>query len=159
MTHKSFLSTTTMLALLVLTTLAPRAYATRIFAGSECQIFNPSVITSIPVYDFAGIANDSSAVDDLTVVCPVVRDNTSNTNGTSDFTVRVVSSGGNSVLCALYSLDEDSTLVDVHLETTTSGTPVTLNLDVNLSTNKGYYNMVCTLPPGAAVFNYRIKEY
>jgi hypothetical protein len=55
-------------------------------------------------------------------------------------------------------LDEDSTLVEVNTDTSSSSVPVTLDIDVNLSANKGYYNMVCILPPGATIFNYRIKE-
>ena len=145
MTHKSFIYTATILALAALAT---SAYATRIFAGSECQIANPTQITGIPDYDFAGLSNDATAVDDLVVVCPVVRDNTASTTGTADFKVRVVSNGSDLVVCTLYSLDEDSTLVEVNTDTSSSNVPVTLDLDVNLSANKGYYNMVCILPPG-----------
>jgi hypothetical protein len=156
MRHKALIYTATMLVLTALTT---SAYATRIFAGSECQVFNPTQVTGIPDYDFAGLSNSGAAVADLTVICPVVRDNTSNINGTKNFTARVASNGSDLLFCTFYSLDENGTLIDVNTQSTTSGVPVTLNLDVGVSANKGYYNMACTLPPGTTIFSYRLEEF
>jgi len=156
MTRTAFMYTTTML---LLAALATSAYATRIFSGTACQISDPTKVTGIPDYDFAGMFNDSTAVDVLYVTCPVVRDNTSNTNGTRAFQVTVMSNGLVDVVCTLYSLDEKGVYVDSRVNTTPSNVPATLDLAVNLSAQRGYYNMICSLPPGGKIFNYMLWEY
>jgi hypothetical protein len=156
MRHKSFLYAVMML---VLTALATSAYATRIFAGAECQLQDPINVSGLPEYGFGTILNGFGAPGDVNVVCPVVRDNTSNLNGTADFTVRVVSNGADFVLCSSYSVDEDGTLIDTVTASTNSNVPVTLNIDLAISANKGAYSMRCVLPPDSMIINYRLKEF
>ena len=156
MRHKFFIYAA-MMTMLVLTALATSADATRIFAGAECQLQDPSQVAATPEYGFGTIENSSTIT--LNVICPVVRDNTSNTNGTQNFTVRVVSNGNDDVICTSYSTDEDGQLIDNVTATTDSNVPETLNIDLSLSADKGTYSMRCVLPPGSMIINYRVNEY
>jgi hypothetical protein len=157
MRHKVFIYAA-MMTMLVLTALVTSAYATRIFAGAECQLQNASQVAATPKYGKEGTIENSSGIT-LNVVCPVVRDNTSNVNGTQNFTVRVVSNGLDDVLCTSYSTDENGNLIDNFTDTTNSNVPETLNINLSLSAAKGTYSMGCELPPGSKIFNYRVHEY
>ncbi len=83
------------------------AYAgqdSKIMAGSACQFIDPGKQTS-PSFAFDGGNITNTSPVDATVVCPVVRDNVNNTNGTVAVTMRVRGGSGKGVLCTLRSRD------------------------------------------------------
>ena len=70
-----------------------------------------------------------------------------------------MSNGSDDVICTSYSTDEDGQLIDNVSANTDSNVPVTLNIDLSLSADKGTYSMGIVLNPGAMIFNYRVNEY
>lgn len=94
------------------------------------------------------------------VVCPVVRDNTDNTNGTDSYytDVRVYNAGG-TLWCYLDSSDETGALRNWDYRSTTTTGYVALENDLNTSYVRGYYNLYCSLPPNSRIQGYRIGEY
>ena len=156
MRHKVFMYAT-MMTTLVLTALVTSAYATRNFAGAECQLQDPQAVIDRPEYGFGTIENTSP--NTLNVICPVVRDKTSNVNGTQNFTVRVVSNGVANVICTSYSTDDNGVLINNAVGITNSNMPTTLNINLTASAANGTYSMKCVLPSNSKIFSYRVNEY
>jgi hypothetical protein len=90
---------------------------------------------------------------------PIVRDNTQNTNGTSLAFVNVRSAGGQALDCRLASRDKNGISIENKAASTTSSTPVSLNVDVNASAVLGTYALDCLLPPNGAILTYDIDEF
>jgi hypothetical protein len=146
------------LATLALAALVNSAYAqdAKTFSGVECQPQFPDLAANY-YNTFFGVQNVGT--DTLWLTCPVVRDNVTNTNGTSAFKMRVSSNGFDALECTLYSLDMDGNIVDLNSDATTSDIPVSLDLDVATSVANGYYAVTCDVPPFGRVYGYKLKEY
>lgn len=95
-----------------------------------------------------------------TVVCPVVRDNTENTNGTYwGALVHIENPLNRTTECTLYSMDEFGVLIDSDTDSTGSAGNQTLVMDVDVSVPVGFYGIHCSLPFGGGVYSYEVREY
>ncbi len=107
-----------------------------------------------------GAFNPASQNKFIFVTCPIVRDNTQNTNGTALAFVNVRSSGGQSLSCNLVSRDKNGNFIAQSPNaSTTSSSPVSLNVDINASAVLGTYALSCQLPPGGEIKTYDIDEF
>ena len=91
-------------------------------------------------------------------MCPVVRDNTENTDGTAGALVHVFNVANRNLTCTLYSLDPFGVIIDSDSSTTGSSGNQTLYLDVDLSVLGGFYGITCDIPSGAGVHSYEVRE-
>jgi len=122
------------------------------FLGAEAGDFNRASVN--------GITN--VAAGNRFVVCPIVRDNVLNTNGTRSVVMRVQSSGGATLTCTLESygvFGTFGTALESNSGSTTSNTPAFFVLDVDVSSRGGFYALFCDLPPGGSVISYRVNEF
>jgi hypothetical protein len=136
---------------------SPMATDRKVHNGSMCQpVFSEfgDDITS-----FSGGIINRSTNNFVSVICPIVRDNTQNTDGTALAFVNVRSSGGQSLNCTLVSRDKNGIFIEEKSASTTSSTPVSLNVDVNASAVLGTYALSCQLPPGGTIMTYDIDEF
>jgi hypothetical protein len=95
----------------------------------------------------------------ITIVCPIIRDNTSNTDGMG-FSMKVVNSTGNTFTCTLQSFDETASVVK-SVSRSTSGVGYQVlewNHSLDESTVDGSYQVWCTVPPGAGIILLRPSE-
>lgn len=93
------------------------------------------------------------------VTCPIVRDNTTNGNGT--FSAQLVGSNataGTRFYCALYSMRDDGRFVMATGSSFTRAGNFTLNLDVNGSPFNGVYTIYCNVPSKSRLHSYRWAE-
>jgi hypothetical protein len=108
----------------------------------------------------AAVINTSNTTD-RTVTCPVVRDNTTNTNGTGDVWVYVNRSNIaiNQLSCTFYGTraSDGVTLFSVIRSTSAVG-PVRLTIPVPNSVAGGPYNLLCSLPPQSIIYAYLVPE-
>lgn len=145
---------------LVLLSSSVTATDQKIYSGSMCQArVHSEDVESLNRSSF-GLAN-SSYTHAIAVTCPIVRDNTLNTNGTRFAQVRVLNRRGGNFPCYLSSLTRDGGFIERGVDVTVGAsiTPVVLNVDVNSSAALGYYTISCDLPPRAYILNYLIDEY
>lgn len=108
---------------------------------------------------FTGGAFNADPTKFIFVTCPIVRDSTQNTNGTSLAFVNVRSAGGQPLSCELVSRDKNGLFIASRSAFTTSSTPVSINVDVNASAVLGTYALSCQLPPNGAILTYDIDEF
>lgn len=140
------------------------AYAgqdSKVMAGSACQFTDPAEIIFEPDISFAFSDGRIRNIADVgvTVVCPVVRDNIKNTNGTLVLTARVVSVNNQNVLCTLTSRDRFAKFIRDDFAVGGTNGPQSVTLDVNTSVASGSYELTCLLPPGASVLTYQLTEF
>lgn len=131
-------------------------YDSKTFHGSECQALEGSHVSDFNYYAnrVYNIGSDTS-----TITCPIVRDNTTNTNGTYGTEIYVNNVAGQKLSCKLYSYSSHGVLVESSYKSTTAGGNQTLYPNVNLSKNMGNYSLVCELPKGASLYSYKVKEF
>ena len=136
----------------------------KIYSGTSCRTSLGRAAADLDAY-YYGVKNISSTTT-VRVMCPIVRDNTQNKNGTwsapfaSGVYVRVHNPvSGLVTRCTLYSLGTYiAPFVSGSASTNAQGDR-TLFLDVNSSTAGGQYNLECHLPPQARLYNYWVNEY
>ena len=92
------------------------------------------------------------------IICPIVRDNTVNTTGTARVYVYGYNPGG-SFSCALYSYSSHGVWQQSNSAGTGAVGNFTLSLDVNLSTNSGFYTMSCAMPRNSRLYSYKWIEF
>ena len=151
----------------VLTTLAlavwiPPALAgdRKTFPGSACQRWG-NINAEIAATDGGGVMN-SSFSSTYTVSCPIVRDNTLNTNGVTEFEVYGYrdSSTTTALSCIFYVTNaEDGTTYATRSQTTSLRGDFQLTIPVTKSIADGFYNMLCTLPPRSKIHGYIMSEH
>lgn len=124
--------------------------------GSMCQPAAGSTAASL--FASTSFARNNGAAA-LRVVCPIVRDNHFNANGTLSAHVRVHSPSGAPIYCALASHDANSNTVASTTDISAGNFIQWLFVDVNASANNGHYAIRCTLPPNGRVLFYRIGEF
>jgi len=93
------------------------------------------------------------------VVCPIVRDNTKNNNGTLGVYVNTFNVANRTLECTLYSADRFGLIIESDLNSTSNSGDQTIYLDVNNSVDRGYYAFSCELANGAAIRSYEVREY
>ncbi|WP_145998558.1 hypothetical protein [Methyloterricola oryzae] len=111
--------------------------------------------------DFSNVGFDmfNIATAKRSVVCPIVRDNTSNLDGTFSVRVHVNNAANKTLTCTLYSNSQYAVPIDSNQASTSATGDQTLFLDVDLSEEGGYYGINCSLPSGTAIRSYEVREY
>ena len=146
----------------------PSAREGKIYPGNACQPILGSQNVHFMFHKW-GIRTLEKSPNPLWVTCPIVRDNTLNDNGlwtlnstlTESVLVRVFNtSEGKKLECQLVSLSKFS--IDKAWDTANTVQPG--NQELGLSVRKsepggGAYALICSLPPGAKLFNYWVREY
>jgi hypothetical protein len=155
------LSLSTALAALCLAATQPVAAAdNKAYPGSMCGPFSGAPDIEADGGN-AAVINTSNSFD-RTVTCPVVRDNTTNANGTGTVWVYVYRdpAAANSLTCTFYSTraSDGVTLFSPSALTNAAGF-ARLNITVPNSVAGGPYNLVCSLPPQSKIFAYLVPEY
>ncbi|MES9969877.1 MAG: hypothetical protein ABW092_07555 [Candidatus Thiodiazotropha sp.] len=96
----------------------------------------------------------------LYVDCPIVRDNTENTNGTYAVYVNVTNPPRTTMVeCTLYSYSSTGSLLESYTDKTPLSGNRVLYLDVDYSSVGGYYGITCLLPSLGSVISYEVREY
>ncbi len=93
------------------------------------------------------------------VVCPIVRDFASNTNGTAKVVVRAKSPNKEPLACALVSYAPGGNVIESDFAVTTQATPASLLLDVDAGAVNGFYTLECQLPPDGFIYSYQVIEH
>lgn len=134
------------------------------YNGNQCEAYhhwdipnvqNQGIVQSAPI---VGAGTHISGSLPAWVLCPIVRDNTTNIDGTLGVDVYIKNVAGQSYQCQLVSVRPNGTTVDSNTKSTTTAGEQTLVLDVNGSVNGGSYTLFCNLPSGAWLFSYRVRE-
>jgi hypothetical protein len=137
------------------------AYAgqdSKTMAGSACQFTNPlQVVNPSFAFDGGNITNTSAV--DAVVVCPVVRDNIKNTDGTVAVSMRVRGSSGRGVFCTLRSRDRFGAFIKDSFALGGINGPQSMTLDVSASTDSGSYDLNCILPKFGKILTYTVTEF
>ncbi|MEM7250620.1 MAG: hypothetical protein AAF493_04320 [Pseudomonadota bacterium] len=98
------------------------------------------------------------------VVCPLVRDNTANTNGLDSIEVKIYNPvAGVEFSCSIRSYDEFGGFIDDDFDATTQQGNQTLEMSLAASEVDGYYVMTCLMPPvgtyTSKIYSYTYREY
>jgi len=142
-------------------TFGTSAYAgqdSKILAGNACQFADVTTIVN-PSFAFDSGRILNTADIPVSVICPVVRDNTTNTDGTLAVQVRVNGGNDQDVLCTVTSRDRFAKFLRDDFGVGGKDGPQTITLDVNTSVASGAYELTCLLPPRGAVLTYQITEF
>jgi hypothetical protein len=130
------------------------------FPGSSCRTWG-NVNAEITGTDGGAVLN-ASFTSAYTVSCPIVRDNTTNTNGTSDVSVYGYRDGSTTTsLSCIFKVTSASVGTDYYsLSRATSLTGnIMLTIPVTTSQSGAFYNMLCILPPRSKIYGYIVPEY
>lgn len=133
----------------------PEFFDNKTMPGNACQAMYGSQSNGLNHY--APFLHNT-ANDNLRVTCPIVRDNTSNGNGTWSANVYGWNPPGANFFCSLYSYSTHGALQQVALANTGVAGNITLSLDVNNSAFNGFYTIYCSLPGNARLYSYRWAE-
>jgi hypothetical protein len=131
----------------------------KIYPGSMCESFDGS--SDVKKTGVSAIIN-SNYTFNRTVYCPVVRDNTTNTDGTGDIWVYVYRSsyGTGALTCTFYSTSAtDGAIVNYYSKSTSAVGAIKLTIPVPNSTAGGPYDIVCVLPARSEVYTYQVLEH
>lgn len=131
-------------------------YDAKTYPGIACEA---QAVTEID--QFSNIAFDMVNADNgkRTVVCPIVRDNIQNTDGTYGAYVNVNNPANRTTECTLYSYDKFGSLIDSNDSSESDAGDHTIVLDVDVSAEGGFYGITCTLPLYAVVRSYEVREF
>lgn len=138
-------------------------YDAKVHHSSECQpvfaVDQFGQFLSGWVYYEHSLENRNRPEQVTQVVCPIVRENTTNTNGTVSVEIFVTNVAGQHLSCQLYSYDMYDTLIAGSVpKSTTAGGKQPLTVEVNSSAAKGHYSLRCMLPSGAKLHAYEVRE-
>jgi hypothetical protein len=131
----------------------------KIAGPTSCQL-GASVAGARLAYATSGVTNVSGI--NVNVVCSLVRDNTTNTNGLSDLEMVVTApAGGGNFDCTALAEDRNGNpVLAVHRMTSRSGAQV---LDwggsITVSASKGYYIINCDTPAGGVIHSVFHNEF
>lgn len=124
----------------------------KINSGAVCQPRLASQVSDFTYYS-TGITNNATA--SRSVVCPVVRDNTFNTNGVNFAGVYVQGAGTHS--CYFDNVDNDGTL-GRWVYGSRSGTGY-FATNLKTSTSQTPYVFLCTIPTKGELVTIRVDEF
>ena len=137
-----------------------RATDRKTFPGSSCTTWG-NVNAEITRTDGGSVLN-GSFTSAYTVSCPIVRDNTTNTNGISNVSVYGYRDGATATpLTCIFKVTSASTGADYYSLSRASSVTgnISLTIPVTTSQSSGFYNMLCILPPRSKVYGYIIDEF
>lgn len=101
------------------------------------------------------VAITTGGTDEAT--CPIVRDNTGNTNGLSELQMQVLTSG--STICNAHAISATgSVLISVARSRSTNG-PLNWSNTINTSSARGSYAIRCDMPAWAQIATYYADEF
>jgi len=148
-------------SLFVATTASVFAVDNKIFPSSMCQ---PAVHSSASDLRYFSGQLFNSGTSFISVQCPVVRDNTTNLNGTLGARINVRSNGLQALTCRFSSKTRfGGSIPPIALSNRTDSTNananITLNMDVAASVVDGQYDIFCRIPPGGRIFSYSVLEF
>ena len=148
---------TTVILTLALAAVAGSAQALdrKAFSGNGCEAYFGSNEADLDASIY-GIHNRASG--NRWVSCPIVRDNTTNTNGTSVVWVGA-DKGVGTLSCYLRSQQGQGSNVTSDSAFTSAFGKQWLRLDVNSSSNYGYYMLYCSLPSNSRIASYHVEEF
>lgn len=126
------------------------------YPGINCEA---QAVAEIDQFLNVGFFMSNANSGKRTVVCPVVRDNTRNLDGTYGAYVHAYNPPGRNLECTLHSQDKFSAPIDSDSASTSISGNVTLYLDVDASAEGGNYGITCLLANTAAVFSYEVREF
>jgi hypothetical protein len=132
----------------------------KIYHGNSCvaEYAHPGFTPSTQGLSFDSDSTGVALPD--YVHCPIVRDNTGNTNGLAAANVRVNLITSGLVWCALYSRDADGDLVDsAAVATNTLGESTLTFGSLNTSVGGGTFSISCWLSGRVDVYGYMVDEY
>jgi hypothetical protein len=129
----------------------------KIMFANECQLAGDA--GGRLTYLVGGVTNSSGINRD--VVCGIVRDNTTNTNGLSDLEMSVTDPTTGSFFCDAISADRTGNLLKVVRRTSTRMGVQTLDwgASLNVSSSKGHYAITCTVPANGIIHNVFANEF
>jgi len=109
---------------------------------------------------YLGYANSSSASARV-LVCPMIRQLTTNYSGFASAEVEGYAPSGGSLSCVIYSRNASGTVIDSDSDSFTGPGETELTFsDPGDSSVPGFYDMKCTLTgSGAKLYNYEFWEY
>jgi hypothetical protein len=132
------------------------------YPGSGCAPDDGNPSTFIR---YAGGLWNADGTNELGVSCPIVRDNTTNTNGLNTSIVWVYNTGG-TLSCTVSSISEYGQVKSYNTQSTTAVGNVKLVFPPLLSSTNtgGTYTIWCSLPKSvgytyARIYAYQINEY
>ena len=150
-----------------LTPIEPPASDGKIHPGNMCQPTQGWQSDEFYTHVW-GIKNRKPDSASRWVICPILRDNTLNTDGlwtlnstlSESVVVRVRNTEGNKVECQLHSLSKYSISMAIDTVSTTTWGDQELALTVRKSeSGGGAYSLLCSLPYNGMVHNYWVREY
>jgi hypothetical protein len=148
------------IALGVLTAASPaQASDAKTISGSACFPFAEGT-SGLWIRIGPGAYNAGS--ESVFVVCPVVRDNTGNTNGIRDIELQVSLPSSSSMECTAGSYDASGfgTIKAVGKKTSVAGnSKMDWGSSVNASSVNGTYAIYCSVPPLGTIYSIRHDEY
>lgn len=138
-----------------------RANDAKVHAGSFCRPWF-GVYASATDYTNGYIKNNGSQ-SFVVVTCPILRDNTLNSNGIADVDMYVYnSSSANQVSCTVYSRDYDASTLDWATDATSGSNLQRLDWGSAITSsdpNFGYYYITCELYSYDAIYQYLVDEH
>ena len=149
-----------MLAALAICTQPALAGDRKTFPGSSCTTWG-NVNAEITGTDGGAVLN-ASFTSAYTVSCPIVRDNTTNTNGTPDVSVYGYRDGSTATpLTCIFKVTSASTGADYYSLSRASSLTGNINLTIPVTASQSgaFYNMLCILPPRSKIYGYIVPEY
>ncbi|MEM7249928.1 MAG: hypothetical protein AAF493_00800 [Pseudomonadota bacterium] len=124
------------------------------FSGGFCKPDRGHDIEDVKYSQGAIVAqHDGWAV----VECPIMRDNTTNSDGM--VLTMFIESQSEPVGCTLFSRSPDGDELARHTITSTDWDETELKFWVSDSAHTGYYHLLCNLRAGAKIYSYTIAEY
>ena len=131
----------------------------KMYPGSFCQLEDTGTDVRASatgaMYNYASFSHH--------VNCPILRDRTTNTDGTDDVWVNVNRSGAAGTLplsCTFYSIDGNTGAVVYFNSASTTATGwQKLVIPVSKSASYGPYSLHCTIPIASQILDYQLSEH
>ncbi len=147
---KSTLSVASVLATGLLFSTQVLADDAKTFAGATCEAYLGSESSDFQATTSNEIRNNSDGF--RWIECPIVRDRTVNSNG---FRSAQVFASHTNTSCRIYSRTATGGARDVEIR---NGSTMNFN-QINLSSLRGSYHMICRLPSGGRLRSYTVHEF
>lgn len=131
-------------------------YDAKTYPGIACEA---QAVAEIDMFSNVGFDMFNANPGKRNVVCPIVRDNTKNRNGTLGVYVNVFNVANRTLECSLYSADKFGLTLDSDNASTSNSGNQTIFLEVTSSESRGFYGINCELANGAAIRSYEVREF
>lgn len=134
----------------------PDTYDAKTYPGITCEALATAEIDQFSNLSFDMVNEDNGK---RTVVCPIVRDNTENLDGTVGVFVNIVNPANRTTECTLFSYDKFGVPIDSETASQSNAGDQTIVLDVDVSASGGFLGITCLLPQFAGVRSYEVREF